>query len=118
MHDLFNKVKQAASSIPNNKDELVSGCMKVREDSCGEEQASDPLQYSTAVERELSDGRGDLLKRIFDGVPGMVDADKSSVGKLFQNFNSASTTSHSPLLQKKASHAPTLTLAETVRYLR
>lgn len=131
MQDLFTKVAQAMTTIPNNKDEMAPGRMQMREDApdrqtsgpgapWGEGSLSDvpTPSYSTAVERELVEGRSKLLERSFNGVSGMEAADKATMRKMFDNFGSASTTSHSPLLQKKASHAPPSTLGEAVRRLR
>lgn len=118
MIDLFEKVKQAASNVPTNLDEGVSGRMQMREDHTEGPLHNEPPQYSTAVERELHEGSAKLLGRAFEGVPSMAAADKELLRGLFQNFGAASTTSHSPLLQKAASHAPPPTLAEAVRRLR
>jgi hypothetical protein len=117
MIDLFEKVKQA-SKLPTNLDEGVAGRMQMREDHMEGPLHNEPPQYSTAVERELHEGSAALLGRSFEGVPGMAAADKGLLKELFQNFGTAATTSHSPLLQKAASHAPPPTLAETLRRLR
>ena len=118
MDSIFNKIKLAAGNIPNNKDEMVGGYLQVHEDPPHQEPPSNPLQYSTAVEHEIAEGRDAPLKRVFNDVPGMASKDKGLLGNLFENFGSASTTSHSPLLQKKASHAPPHTLAEELRRLK
>lgn len=118
MIDLFEKVKQAASDIPTNLDEGVSGRMQMREDRTEGPLRSEPPQYSTAVKVELHEGSAKLLGRAFEGVPSMAAADKGLLKGLFQNFGAASTTSHSPLLQKAASHAPPPTLSEALRHLR
>jgi hypothetical protein len=131
MHDLFNKVKEAAGSLSTNEGEMTSGSMQLREDPpgrptegpgapWGEGSISNepPPRYSTAVEHEDSEGRGKLLERAFKDMQGMATADRGLVHSLFSHFGSPATTSHSPLLQKKASHAPPPTLAEAVRRLR
>ena len=129
MQDLFDKVKQAAA-LPTNLDESVKGRMQMREDApdrpssglgvpWGEGQLqSAPPSYSNAVERELVEGRSKLLECVFEGTASMAATDKAHLQALFQNFNGPATTSHSPLLQKKASHVPPPTLAEAVRALR
>lgn len=130
MIDLFEKVKQAAGALPTNLDEGVPGRLQVREgapgrapEGLGAPWGEGPLQsatpqYSTAVEHEVHEGRDKLLGRIFEGVPGMAAADSGLLKGMFQHFGGPSTTSHSPLLQKAASHAPPPTLAETLRRLR
>lgn len=131
MQDLFAQVKTAAGTIPNNEVEMAPGRMQTREDAPGRQAtglghpwgegvlSNDTApQYSTSVDREAEDGRTKLLERVFEGVPGMVTTDKGLINELFEHFGDASTTSHSPLLQKKASHAPPPTLAEAVRRFR
>lgn len=130
MIDLFEKIA-AAGAIPNNEAETAPGRMQMREDTPGRATTGlghpwgegvlsndEPPQYSGAVEREVDEGRGRLLQRSFEGMPGMVATDKGLMNELFDAFGGDSTTSHSPLLQKKASHVPPPTLAETVRRLR
>lgn len=130
MNDLFAKVKQASTTIPNNESESVSGKLQVYDDDTarqgetslgaawGNVPSHDPVTYSTGLDRETQEGRPDLLGRIFQGVPGMVAADQATISSLFVNGGVGRHEAHSPLLQKKASHAPPPTLAETVRRLR
>lgn len=131
MTDLFDKMKLAAGNLPNNETEMAPGRMQMREDTTGRATSGlghpwgegplnndSPPEYSTAIEREIDEGRGKLLGRVFEGMPGMVAADKALITELFSNFRSEATTSHSPLLQKKASHEPPPTLAERIQRLR
>jgi hypothetical protein len=132
MNDLFAKVKQAAGTIPNNEGETLQGNLQMYADPEGRAPATsmgapwaegtltdqDRLQFSSGVEKETVEGRGALLSRSFGGVPSMATADKGLLKELFSEFGSERTTSHSPLLQKKASHAPPPTLAEAIRKLR
>lgn len=131
MKDLFDKVKLATTTIPNNETAGVQGRMQMRPDIPGRtteglgtpwgegELSNDAAPtYSTAVENALHEGREELLARSFEGMAGMASDDRKRVKELFENFGSSAVTSHSPLLQKKADHAPPPTLAEAVRRLR
>lgn len=80
----------------------------------GEKPHPDPFHHSTSVWEQAQEDRPKMLGRLFDVLEPSAAADKKLVS---DNFETNTYESHSPLLQKKASHESPPTLGERVRSL-
>lgn len=121
---LKNNMKLAAGELENNREDSTVGVMNVHENPEGREPGTldahwgdnppEEVEHGSGVLREAAEDRTKMLERVFDGMPQASEVAKDQIS---DSFAARDYSSHSALLQKKASVLEEPSLFNRVRRL-